>query len=174
MGNPRRKFAKIYDKYVNKIYRFIYLKVDSQETAEDLTSQVFTKGWERISKIKNQKSEIRNIPAYLYQIARAEISNHYRRGAKFQIISTEANPIADSQLTDPQPTAEESFKLQSDIEIMKASLSQLNDDYQNVIIWRYLDGFSFKQIGQIMERPEGTVRVMVHRALKELREKMEQ
>ena len=189
-GNPRRKFAKIYDKYVNKIYRFIFLKVDSQETAEDLTSQVFTKGWERISKInpstslridgeqsrtiKNQKSEIRNIPAYLYQIARAEISNHYRRGAKFQIISTEANPITDSQLTDPQPTAEESFKLQSDIEIMKASLSQLNDDYQNVIIWRYLDGFSFKQIGQIMERPEGTVRVMVHRALKELREKMEQ
>ncbi len=168
MGNPKKKFAKLYDKYVNKIYRFISLKVGSQETAEDLTSQVFTKGWRRF----RESQDIKNPSAYLYQIARAEISNHYRRGAKFQIISTEANPITDSQLTDPQPTAEESFKLQSDIEIMRASLSQLNDDYQNIIIWRYLDGFSFKQIGQIMERPEGTVRVMVHRALKELREKM--
>ena len=170
MGNPKRKFAKIYDKYVNKIYRFIFLKVDSQETAEDLTSQVFTKGWRRFK----QSQDIKNPSAYLYQIARAEIADYYGKRPNFQIVSFERNPIVNSQLTDPQPTAEENLGLQSDIEIMKGALSQLDEDEQNIIIWRYLDGFSFKQIGQIMERPEGTVRVMVHRALKELREKMGQ
>ena len=169
MGNPKKKFGKIYDKYVNKIYRFIFLKVGSQEAAEDLTAQVFTKGWKRFKK----SQDIKNPSAYLYQIARAEIADHHRRRAKFQIISTETNPIVNSQLTDPQPTAEENLGLQSDIEVLRLSLAQLNDDYQNVIIWRYLDELSFKRIAQIMGRPEGTVRVMVHRALKELREKME-
>ena len=164
MGNPKRKFAKIYDKYVEKIYRFVFLKVDSQQAAEDLTAQVFTKGWDRF----RTGEKIKNPSAYLYQIARAEIADHYRKGAKFQIISTEANPIPD-----PQPTAEENLGLKSDIEVLRTSLSQLNDDYQNVIIWRYLEDLSFKEIARIMERPEGTVRVMVHRALKELREKME-
>jgi len=169
MRNPKKKFAKIYDKYVNKIYRFIFLKVGSQEAAEDLTSQVFTKGWKRFRK----SQDIKNPSAYLYQIARAEIADYYSKGAKFQMVSTEANPIVNSQLIDPRPTAEEEIKFQSDIEMLRTSLTQLNDDEQNIIIWRYLDGLSFKQISQIMERPEGTVRVMIHRALKELKEKME-
>ena len=43
MANPREKFSKIYDKYIDKIYRFVFLKVSSQEIAEDLTSEVFLK-----------------------------------------------------------------------------------------------------------------------------------
>jgi len=128
-----------------------------------LTAQVFTKGWDSF----RTEEKIKNPSAYLYQIARAEIANHYRKGAKFQIISTEANPIPD-----PQPTAEENSGFKSDIDTLRISLSQLNDDYQNVIIWRYLEGYSNKEIAWIMERQERTVRVMVHRALKELREKM--
>jgi len=169
MGSPRRKFAKIYDKYVNKIYRFIYLKVDSQETAEDLTSQVFTKGWRRFK----QNQDIKNPSAYLYQVARAEIADYYGKRPNFQIVSTETNPIVNSQLTDSQPSAEENLGLQSDIETMKGALAKLDEDEQNIIIWRYLDGYSNKEIARLMEKPEGTVRVMLHRALKELKEKME-
>jgi len=172
MGNPKKKFAKLYDKYVEKIYRYIFLKVGSSETAEDLTSQVFTKAWKRISKIKNHPAEsgtqIKNIPAYLYQIARAEIANYYRERGKFQTI----HAITD-QIVDPNPSLEEKSKLGSDLEILKKSLAELQDDYQNVVIWRYLDGYSIKDIAEIMEKPEGTVRVMIHRALKELREKIE-
>lgn len=168
MAYPKKKFAKLYDKYVEKIYRFVFLKVSSQEEAEDLTSQVFTKGWKRISNIKNQKAKIKNVPAYLYQIARAEIANHHREKAKFQI----TNAISD-QIIDPNPGPEETQELQSELEILKKTLPQLKDDYQNVVIWRYLEGLSVKNIAQMMEKPEGTVRVMVYRALKELRKKME-
>ena len=163
MRNPKKKFGKIYDKYVKKIYRFIFLKVSSQEAAEDLTAQVFTKGWKRF----RTSQDIENPSAYLYQVARAELADYYRKRNRFQIISTEADSI-----TDPQPSMEENQQAQSDIEMMRTSLSKLNDDEQNVVIWRYLDGLSFKEIAQIMERPEGTIRVMLHRALKELREKM--
>ena len=164
MAYPKKKFAKLYDKYVEKIYRFVFLKVSSQEEAQDLTSQVFTKGWRKFRK----GEKIDNPSAYLYQIARAEIANHYREKAKFQV----TNAISE-QIIDPNPGPEEAQELQSELEILKKTLPQIKDDYQNVVIWRYLDGLSVKNIAQIMEKPEGTVRVMVHRALKELREKME-
>jgi len=168
MRNPKKKFAKIYDIYVGKIYRFVFLKVGSQETAEDLTGQVFAKGWDRMNRIsKKKQKEIENVPAYLFQIARAEIANYYRGKAKFQVISTAAE-----QIVDPDPAIEEKQQLQSDLEVMRSSLNQLKDEHQNVLIWRYLDGFSNKDIAQIIEKPEGTVRVIIHRALKELREKM--
>ena len=164
MAYPKKKFAKLYDKYVEKIYRFVFLKVSSQEEAQDLTSQVFTKGWRKFRK----GEKIDNPSAYLYQIARAEIANHHREKAKFQTVQASAD-----QIIDPNPGLEEAQELQSDLEILKKTLPQLKDDYQNVVIWRYLEGFSIKNIAQMMEKPEGTVRVMVHRALKELREKME-
>ncbi len=164
MAYPKKKFAKLYDKYVEKIYRFVFLKVSSQEEAQDLTSQVFTKGWKKFRK----GEKIDNPPAYLYQIARAEIANHHREKAKFQV----TNAVSD-QIIDSNPGIEETQELQSELEILKKTLPQLKDDYQNVVIWRYLEGLSIKDIAEITERPEGTVRVMVHRALKELREKME-
>ena len=46
MNSPKEQFSQIYDQYIEKIYRFVYLKVNSQEIAEDLTSKVFLKGWE--------------------------------------------------------------------------------------------------------------------------------
>lgn len=163
MADTRKKFAKLYDKYVEKIYRFVFLKVSSQEVAEDLTSQVFTKGWKRFKK----REKIANPSAYLYQIARAEIANHHREKAKFPIVQATAD-----QVIDPNPPSQENQELQSDLKILKKVLAELKDDYQNVVIWRYLDGLSVGEIARMMERPEGTVRVMVHRALKELREKM--
>jgi len=168
MPNPRKEFARLYDKYIEKIYRFIFLKVESQEVAEDLTHQVFAKIWERFRTSNGTSNKIKNPTAYLYQIARNEVVNHHREKSKFQIISAEATQIAD-----PAPTLEEHQQLQSDLESLRRCLGQLKDDYQNVIIWRYLDGLSIKNIAQIIDKPEGTVRVMIHRALKELREKME-
>ena len=50
MNDLHGQFGKIYDEYIEKIYRFVYLKVDSQETAEDITSKVFLKGWETYRK----------------------------------------------------------------------------------------------------------------------------
>ncbi len=165
MGNPKKKFAKLYDKYVEKIYRYVFLKVGNSETAEDLTSQVFTKAW---NKFKRPNKNIENPTAYLYQIARAEIANYYRGARKFKIISTETIQVAD-----PQPTLEETQQFRSDIIELKNCLAKLSNDYQDVIIWRYIDGYSTKEIAKILKKPENTVRVLLHRALKELRGKME-
>ncbi|PIU15604.1 RNA polymerase subunit sigma-70, partial [bacterium (Candidatus Gribaldobacteria) CG08_land_8_20_14_0_20_39_15] len=73
MANLRKKFSKIYDQYINKIYRFIFLKVNSQEIAQDLTSETFLRGWESF---KEKNEEIENIQAFLYRIARNLVTDH--------------------------------------------------------------------------------------------------
>jgi RNA polymerase sigma-70 factor (ECF subfamily) len=168
MANLEKKFAKIYDKYVEKIYRFIFLKVDSQESAQDLTGQVFAKVWDKFRKSNGTSDDIKNPVAYLYQVARREIANYHRQKSKFQTISTQ-----NLSLPDPHPSSEQTFTLKEELFEIKNCLAQLNEDYQNVIIWRYLENLSIKEIAKMMEKSKGAVRVMLHRALKELREKME-
>lgn len=167
MPNPKKRFIKIYDKHIEKIYRFIFLKVESQQIAEDLTSQVFIKLWDRL-RTNHKEKKIKNLSAYLYQIARTEIANHYRQQSKFQIISTENN-----QIVDPKENLEENYSLRSDLIILRNCLKQLKEKEQNLIIWRYLEELSIKNIAEILGKPEGSVRVMIHRALKELKKKME-
>ena len=63
MNDYTEQFSSIYDEYIEKIYRFVYLKVSSREVAEDITSKVFLKGWETY----NSSKHIKNPGAFLYQ-----------------------------------------------------------------------------------------------------------
>jgi len=69
------KFSWLYDKYIKKIYDFIYFKTTHKETAEDLTSQTFFKALEKIKTFNSDKG---TFSAWLYQIARNTVIDHYR------------------------------------------------------------------------------------------------
>jgi len=172
MKNIRREFSKIYDKNIERIYRFIYLKVNSQEVAEDLTSETFLRGWEAYKKIQNPKSKIQNKienpRAFLYKIARNLVTDYYREKGKAQILSAE-----NLSVPDPRINLEEKAIFDSDLNTIKTSLANLKPKYQDIIIWYYIDQFSIKEIAQLMQKSEGAVRVMLHRALKALKEVIE-
>lgn len=162
MADLRKEFSKIFDQYINKIYRFIFLKVNSQEIAQDLTSETFLRGWESF-----QNSEIKNPRAFLYQIARNLVIDYYREKGRVQVVSAE-----DTKIIDPRTNLEASAVLMSDVAQVKEVLVELNDDYQNAIIWRYLDGLSIPEIAKLLDRTEEATRVLLHRALNALRAKM--
>jgi len=164
MSNIQKKFAYIYDRYVKKVYLFVYLKVSSQEIAEDITSRVFTQSWNRFKEVK----QFENPRAYIYRVARNEVVNYYREKSKIKIVSTES-----IEISGPKPEIEKEAQAKSDLEEIKKAVSLLKDDYQNVVIWHYLDNLPVKEIAGIMEKPEGTVRVMLHRALKEVKNNLE-
>jgi len=168
MDKQREIFSGIYDEYIDKIYRFIFLKVSSQETAQDLTSETFLRGWEAFQRSQNPnpgEMKIENMQAFLYQIARNLVTDFYREKGKNQIISAENLRIAD-----PQANLEEKAKFSSDFEQIKVSLADLKEDYQEVIILHYINDLSIKEIAKTLNKPEGTIRVILHRGLKELRE----
>jgi len=163
MDSQKKKFSKIYDQYINKIYRFVFLKVSSQDVAQDLTSETFLRGWESF---KN-KTDIENPQAFLYQIARNLVVDFYREKGKANFVSTES-----VQIIDPREDLEEKANFKFDLEKIKVVLADLREDYQNVIIWHYLDDLPIQQVANMMDRSEDATRVLLHRALKSLKERI--
>lgn len=166
MKKAKQEFSRIYDKYIEKIYRFIFLKVNSKETAEDLTSETFLRAWEIF---KNGNPEIENISAFLYQIARNLVIDFYREKNKTSVFSADLGyPIID-----PRQNLEEKIKLNSDLELIRKAISELNEDYQNAIIWYYIDDLSIKEVANLLGKTENATRVLISRAMKALRTKLE-
>ncbi len=166
MKNLRKIFSQIYDRYIEKVYRFIFFKVNSQEMAEDLTSETFLRTWEAF---KNGNQEIENVQAFLYKTARNLVTDFYREKGKAQLVSAERTAIVD-----PRQDLEEKAFQRSDLEQIRFALAQLKDDYQNVIIWHYLDDLSISEIAEILGRTEETTRVLIHRALNALKNKIKE
>lgn len=164
MNKIQKIFSQIYDDYIDRIYRFIFFKVNSQEIAEDLSSETFLRCWE---KFRQNQSQIENPQAFLYQIARNLIIDHYRQKDRAQFVSSDYVPI-----TDPRTDLEEKSLFSSDLETIKASLANLKSDYQEIIIWHYIDDLSINEIAKMLNKSEGAVRVTLHRALKSLKHEL--
>ena len=166
MSNPREIFSQIYDQYIEKIYRFIFLKVNSREIAEDLCSETFLRGW---NVFKEDKNKVENPQAFLYQIARNLVVDHYREKGRTQFVSTDNVPI-----TDPRVNLEEESLWRSDLHTIKVGLINLKQEYQEVVIWHYIEDLSIPEIAKMINKEEGTVRVILHRALKSLKEELKE
>jgi|SRR3989344_6520143 len=165
MDSNKEQFSLIYDQYIEKIYRFVYLKVSSQEIAEDITSKVFLNGWESYQR---QPEKIQNTGAFLYQIARNMVVDHYRDKGRTKTVSVDRV----SQITDTRTNLHEKAIVNSDIELVKSAIQNLKKDYQDVLIWHYLEDMPVEQISKIIDKPAGTIRVMLHRGLSALRNEL--
>ena len=153
------QFGKIYDQYVERIYRFIVLKVETQEVAEDLCSEVFLRVFGEF-----QKDSIENMQAFLYQVARYTIADYYRQRASMKVVS-----IEETEELLGEDSLFEDVAVRSEIEEVRKAICFLRDEYQNLIIWRYVDELSIPEIAKITGKTEGNVRVGVHRAMESLK-----
>src|SRR3989344_8270387 len=143
MDSLNEQFSLIYDQYIEKIYRFVYLKVSSQEIAQDITSKVFLKGWESYQK---ESKNIQNIGAFLYQIARNNVIDHYREKGGAKIVSADQYP----QIADTRTNIHEKASVSFDIGTVKTAMGNLKKDYQDILILRYLEDMSFEEISEIV------------------------
>ncbi len=169
----KKEFEEIYNLYVDQIFRFAYLKVSSKDEAEDITSQTFAKLWKRFSK---EKKRPKNEKAFIYKTASNLVIDYYRKtktkkredgsSAKKEV------PIEDIVIEDKEMRADERLVLNAEIAEVKDALSKINRDYQDVIIWYYLDELTISEIADLLEKPETSVRVLIHRALNSLKEEI--
>ena len=162
----KKEFIELYDNYSSRIYRFIILKVNSQEDSEDLTSEAFFKFWESVKR----KNKINNPKALLYKIAVNLVTDFYRKKSRKEI-SLDSKESILSDIRDKNDLNIQTT-VNSDMDGIKKAISELKETHQNVIVWRYLDELSIKEISHILDKPEGSTRVLIHRAMKELKKKM--
>lgn len=160
-------FGKLYDVYAPKIYRFARLKVNSQETAQDLTSEAFLKVLRYLQEERKIKERFQSL---LYKITRNLIIDFYRRRSNREIL-VEDNLQEFSGLKNDE-TGETLAVKREEIGEIKKALVRIHSNYQDIIVWYYLDELSIAEIADVLEKSEGAVRVLIHRALKALRQEL--
>jgi RNA polymerase sigma-70 factor (ECF subfamily) len=157
-NNGENNFSDIYDKYIDKIYRFVFLKVNSEPIAQDITSETFTRTLEYINNSGN--NVIENTQAFLYRTASNAVIDYYRQKSRQNVPLNEFH-VSDAGGATPEQKAQ--------IVMIKDALQKLEGEHADIVMWHYVEDLSIKEIAEILDRPENTIRVMLHRGLKELR-----
>lgn len=160
-GN-KEAFGALYDHYLPQIYRFILFKVNGKDEAEDLTHEVFLSAW------KNMPSyRMKGFPfsSWLYQIARNAVIDSYRTAKHHVQIE-----MVDENNLQTVPSGEYEINLVLEMEKARKCIAQLRPDYQDLIVMRFIEEMPNDEIAATLDKSEGAVRLMQHRAIKELKE----
>lgn len=163
-GDPDA-FAALYDFYVEQIYRFVLFRVGDEQTAEDLTSQVFLKAWDNLSSYQIRGLLFR---AWLFRIARNSVIDYYRT-------YKETMPLEPSALTKPDPAAEvgDQVEQQLQAEELRLALQQLTEDQRQVLTLRFIEGLSTEEVANVLGKRQGAIRALQMRGLQALAEIIE-
>ena len=161
-NGDKEAFGELYDTYAPKIFRFIRLKVGSQVLAEDLSSESLLRIWEYFKEAEREVEE--SFQALLYKIARNLIADYYKRKSSQEIlINDDFNVFIENQI------APSEVSLKEDTEEIHRALVGMKEEYQNVILWYYIDELPVPEISKLMDKSEGAIRVLIHRALESLK-----
>lgn len=157
----QQAFATVYDTYVDSLFRFVAFRVRTQELAQDITSELFLKLWQYLT--QNNEARVKNLRAYLYQVARNLIADHYRSEQKTLPLEEAIDVVATH--TPGQLSPEMRLSLR-DIE---NALTKLKDEWQEVVVLAYVEGLKPQEIAVIINKSPAATRVILHRALQELK-----
>lgn len=158
-----RALSELYDRYELKIYSYIYRRTSDQTLAEDLTAQVFLKMLEAIQSDRTWHS---SFSGWLYRIAHNLVIDHYRARDRQKVVSIDDVPYMPDLSANPLRAAE----LTLDGEALRAAVRRLTDEQAMVISLRFFEGYSFAEIADQMEKTEGAVKALQHRAVATLRQ----
>lgn len=165
MKSDEELFLEAYDVSAPGILRHIYFRVNDAGLAEDLTSEVFLKTWQYVREGK----EVRNLKAFLYQVANNLIIDHYRSKSKIPLSLEDVLEPADPK----EGEKDENIDRQMEMELVKKHLLTLPPDYQQIIVYRYIDDLSIGEIRKLTNKSPANIYVIIHRALKILKKKLE-
>jgi len=157
-------FAELYDQHLDRVFRHILYRVGDRAEAEDLSQQVFVRAWQALGRYRITGSPF---IAWLLTIAHNLVVDHFKArrdvtplDEQFDLPSREADPS--EQVLD---------RLRSDE--LRAAILTLRPEYQQIVAMRFLEGFAPGEIAAAIGKTEGNVRVMQHRALQELRRRLD-
>jgi RNA polymerase sigma-70 factor (ECF subfamily) len=152
--------AEIYDRYAELIYRYLYRYLGNAELAEDLTSEVFLRLLQVLGTARAPRDQIRG---WLYRVAHNLAMDWFRQQAKGTSLPLDEELVADS--TSPLANMESHQDKQRLVE----AISQLTTCQQQVIVLRFGEGLKLGEIGQLLGKSEGSVKLIQFRAIRRLR-----
>lgn len=158
-------FGLLYQRYVKKIYNYVYYRTGNHHDAEDLTARTFYHALSNLGRYQN-----RGVPfsAWLYRIAHNQVANWHRDRSRRKVIALDELVVASQRKVAPESVIESEEERNA---LLKA-IRQLPSDRQQLLILKFTAGLSNVEIGRVMGRSEGAIKSLYHRTLLALREKL--
>ncbi len=159
-------FGVLYERYVKKIYNYVFYRTGNDADAEDLTARVFFRAMANI-----ESYEDRGVPfqAWLYRIAHNLVANWHRDRGRRKIIPLDEYIVSGMGSDAPERVVEENEAR----EALLAAVHRLPEERQQLLMLKFIERLSNAEIGAIMGRTEGAVKSLYHRTLMALREDIE-
>jgi RNA polymerase sigma-70 factor (ECF subfamily) len=157
-------FGELYERYRDAIYRFCLSRTGTSHDAEDLTADVFVKALQSIDRWQD-----RGLPfaAFLYRIARNAAIDRSR---------TLKQPLSVDGLL-VQPASKQNVELEATFAVEKsillAALTKLKSEHRDVVVMRFIEGYSALEVAGVLGKTEGAIRTLQHRALERLRKEFD-
>lgn len=161
----RDALGKIYDEYSPLLYRYAMRLLGDQDVAEECVAETFSRF---LQALRGGGGPKRHLKAYLFRVAHNWITDYYRRHQPVESLDAWSQP-----LTDDDPSPEEIAAGRWQQEQVRGLLARLTPDQRQVIVLRFLEGWSLAEVAEALDKPVGAVKALQHRALAALRRLLE-
>lgn len=162
-------FQQLYEKYHQDLFQFLFYMVKNRETAEDLMQEVYIKVLINYKKFEGKSSE----KTWLYSIARNTAIDYFRKQRNWKQRLFSNFDWSRETIKDETPLPEEIALLHDDIKALYKSLDYCNVDQRSVLILRYVQSLSIVETSEVLGWTVSKVKTTQHRALKVLRNILE-
>lgn len=154
-------FGELYSLFLDRIYRYVFYQLRDTMAAEDITEETFVKAWQVIDSCKGKGQ---TFSPWLYRIAHNQVVDKVRSERK-----TIVTDVAVAGVSDPERETEDKLEREGLLE----AISGLSESQQQVILMKFIEGMPTSQIGQVMGKSQGAIRILQMRALARLRQTMD-
>ena len=158
VSGDRESFGVLYQRYLERIYRYVYLRVGNEDDAQDLTGQVFLNAWEALPAFRWRGVRLVH---WLYRIAHNLVVDFHRQNRA--VPSLPLDEEAD-WLDPPASSLERLIQIEQNAALASA-IMHLTEEHQQIIVLRFIEGLKHAEIARIIEKSEISSRVMQYQAL---------
>lgn len=155
-------FAALYRRHLSKIYRYHLARVGDQQDAQDLTAQTFLAAFEQITRFQARSS----FTSWIFGIASHKAADHFRQRRNHLPLESVA------EVPDPDPLPEEAALDSIQLEQVAGGLSRINPERAEAVALRIAGGLSPAEVGQVMGKSEAAAKMLVHRGIQALKNKL--
>jgi len=175
LAGDEKSLEILFNCYLKMIYSFIYRYVGDQEAAEDVAQEVFVKVWKNLKKFNPRKNRFanfklrrqKNFKTWLFKIAK-NASIDFLRKKKIIPFSSfdneDGNALTDT-LADPAPLPDALLERQDLANLLTRALAKISFKYRAVLLLRYNNHFTFREIAESLDEPLNTIKSRHRRAL---------
>lgn len=155
-------FARIYDRFYVPVLAYVLRQVRTKTDAEDIVAEIFLSAWRHMDSFHWEKG----LEPWLFRIARNSVIDHFRRVGR----SRETELHEEITKRPSGQTVEDEVESKWRLRELLAAIDRLSEEQRQVVLLRLVANLSSRQIGEVLEKSEGAVKALQHRALSNLRD----